>query len=150
MADSFLSALSSPEQPVPGGGAAAAHTALTGISLLEKIVRVEHQRYHDDATMLSFWKDVLDNVSISAGTLHQLRDEDGRCYMRLATIKSGGGSEKEISAALEQAIDCPIKIAEKSLAAMDLVLSTAKRCKNQRRRHSECGCNNTYVQNFIH
>ena len=43
MHDSFLEALARPE-PVPGGGAAAAHGACVGLALLEKIVLVELRR----------------------------------------------------------------------------------------------------------
>jgi len=44
MHDSFLEALARPE-PVPGGGAAAAHGACVGLALLEKIVLVEQFRF---------------------------------------------------------------------------------------------------------
>ena len=47
MHDSFIAALSNPNQPVPGGGAAAAYAGSVGLALLEKIVRLEMRRYPD-------------------------------------------------------------------------------------------------------
>lgn len=129
MNDSFLEALARPENPVPGGGAAAAHTALVGLSLLEKIVRVEYRRHTGNQSGNTFWVDLSNRVENSARVLRGLRDEDGRCYMRLVDTKSAGKNESAISQAVEQAIDCPANIVKNAVEALDLVLPAAKQCK---------------------
>ena len=128
MAESFLEALAK-QMPVPGGGAAAAYAGAVGLALLEKIVRVELQRQPTDSELQSFWHELLKQVSSLAETLIQLRDEDGRVYMRFAEAKTAGLSEKEIVAALEQAIESPLKIMETGHESLDRVFKVGERCK---------------------
>ncbi len=114
--------------PVPGGGAAAAYAGVVGLALLEKIVRVELQRQLTDSELQSFWDELLRQVSSLAETLIQLRDEDGKVYMRFAAAKTSGSSEKDIVAALEQAIESPMKIMETGHECLDRVSRVGKRC----------------------
>jgi formiminotetrahydrofolate cyclodeaminase len=109
MNDSFISALSNPNQPVPGGGAAAAYAGSVGLALLEKIIRLEMRR-HPDGSEPWLWKDLLNQVSALSENLYRLRDEDGKSYLFLAETKASGKTEEEIAAALKQAIECPMKI----------------------------------------
>jgi formiminotetrahydrofolate cyclodeaminase len=128
MHDSFIAALSSPEQPVPGGGAAAAYAGSVGLALLEKIVRLEMRRY----PMLSepsLWGDLLDQVSTLSKILYQLRDEDGKSYMFLAETKASSRKEEEVAAALMQTIECPMKILEQTHKALSCVSVAAEHCK---------------------
>ena len=126
MQDSFLEALARPE-PVPGGGAAAAHGACVGLALLEKIVLVELRR--SDIPSESRWQNLLDEVRKSSATLLRLRDEDGEAYVRFAQAKTFGKSAEEILDPLKQAIECPIKIMEEAYKGLRLVARAAKRCK---------------------
>jgi len=126
MHDSFLEALARPE-PVPGGGAAAAHGACVGLALLEKIVLVELRR--SDIPSESRWQNLLDGVRKSSATLLRLRDEDGEAYVRFAQAKTFGKSAEEILDPLKQAIECPIKIMEEAYKGLRLVARAAKRCK---------------------
>jgi formiminotetrahydrofolate cyclodeaminase len=126
MHDSFLEALARPE-PVPGGGAAAAHGACVGLALLEKIVLVELRR--NDIPSESRWQNLLDEVRKSSATLLRLRDEDGEAYVRFAQAKTFGKSAEEILDPLKQAIECPIKIMEEAYKGLRLVARAAKRCK---------------------
>ena len=126
MQDSFLEALARPE-PVPGGGAAAAHGACVGLALLEKIVLVELRR--NDIPSESRWQNLLDEVRKSSATLLRLRDEDGEVYVRFAQAKTFGKSAEEILDPLKQAIECPIKIMEEAYKGLRLVARAAKRCK---------------------
>ncbi len=128
MHNSFLSHLSSPEQPIPGGGAVAAYTAAVGLALLEKIVRIEMRR-HQDVPKDHSWEGLLDQISVLSKNLYRLRDEDGKIYMRLAEVKAPGRGEAEVSAALQQAIDCPMKIMEQAYNALSCVVQAAKHCK---------------------
>jgi formiminotetrahydrofolate cyclodeaminase len=126
--DYFIAALSNPNQPVPGGGSAAAYAGSVGLALLEKIVRLEMRRY-PDASEPSLWKDLLKQVSALSESLYRLRDEDGKSYLFLAETKALGKTEKEIGAALKQAIECPIKILEQVHKALRCVSVAAEQCK---------------------
>jgi formiminotetrahydrofolate cyclodeaminase len=128
MHESFLSSLSSGDQPIPGGGAAAAYAGIVGLALFEKIVRVELRRHQNDSGHI-LWKDLLARISASAETLYRLRDEDGKSYMRLAQAKASVEKTEEVASALEQAIECPMKIMEQSGSALIYVSTAAKHCK---------------------
>jgi formiminotetrahydrofolate cyclodeaminase len=128
MHDSFIEALSNPNQPVPGGGAAAAYAGTVGLALLEKIVRLEMHR-HQAVSEHSFWKDLLSQVSALSKSLHRLRDEDGKSYLFLAETRASGKTEKEIAAALKQAIECPIKILEQTHKGLNRISVVAEQCK---------------------
>ncbi len=128
MHDSFIAALSNPNQPVPGGGSAAAYAGSIGLALLEKIVRLEMRRYPGGSESL-FWENLLKQVSSVSERLYQLRDEDGKSYLFLAETKALGKTEKEIAAALKQAIECPIKILEQAHKGLSSVSVVAEQCK---------------------
>ena len=126
MHDSFLEALARPE-PVPGGGAAAAHGACLGLALLEKIVLVELRR--SDIPSESRWQNLLEEVRRSSATLLQLRDEDGRTYLRFAKAKTFGNNDEDTLEALKGAIESPIKIMEEAKIGLELVARAGKHCK---------------------
>ena len=126
MHDSFLEALARPE-PVPGGGAAAAHGACVGLALLEKIVLVELRR--SDIPSESRWQNLLEEVRRSSSTLLQLRDEDGEAYVRFAQAKTFGKSAEEILDLLKQAIESPIAIMKEAKRSLDLVARAGNHCK---------------------
>ncbi len=126
MHDSFLEALARPE-PVPGGGAAAAHGACVGLALLEKIVLVELRR--SDIPSETRWQNLLEEVRRSSSTLLQLRDEDGEAYVRFAQARTFGKSAEEILEPLKQAIECPIKIMEEAHKGLSLAARAGNHCK---------------------
>ena len=64
-----------------------------------------------------------------AKTLIRLRDEDGRAYMRFAEARTSGGREKDIVAALGQAIESPLKIMEAAHEGLGCLSQVGKRCK---------------------
>ena len=126
MSDSFLEALAAP-RPIPGGGAAAAHGACVGLALLEKIVLVELKRGHIISDFA--WSDLLEEVKGLSSAFLQLRDEDGRAYMRFAKAKTFGKSVQETLEALKDAIESPIKIMEEARIGLELVARAGKHCK---------------------
>ncbi|MGD8370290.1 MAG: cyclodeaminase/cyclohydrolase family protein [Syntrophobacterales bacterium] len=128
MEDTFLEALAKPEV-VPGGGAAAAHGAVLGLALLEKIVRVEGQRQRDGSEANAKWGDLLEEVRTSAKVFLQLREEDGAAYLRFAEARNSGDGEREVIAALEEAIECPMKIMEAAQHCLSSVSQVGKHCK---------------------
>jgi len=127
MSDSFLEALAAP-RPIPGGGAAAAHGARVGLALLEKIVLVELKR--DQITSDYSWSDLLEEVKASSRTLLQLRDQDGRAYLRFAKAKTFGNSDEDTLEALKAAIESPIEIMEEAKIGLELVARAGKHCKS--------------------
>jgi formiminotetrahydrofolate cyclodeaminase len=126
MHDSFLEALARPE-PVPGGGAAAAHAACVGLALLEKIVLVELRR--SDIPSESRWQNLLDEVRKSSATLLRLRDEDGEAYVLFAQARAFGKGAEEILDLLKQAIDSPMAIMKGAKSSLDLVARAGNHCK---------------------
>ena len=126
MSDSFLEALAAP-RPIPGGGAAAAHGARVGLALLEKIVLVELKR--DQITSDYSWSDLLEEVKASSRALLQLRDEDGKAYMRFAKAKTFGKSDEDILEALKQAVESPMAIMKEAKRSLDLVARAGNHCK---------------------
>jgi formiminotetrahydrofolate cyclodeaminase len=128
MHDSFIAALSNPNQPIPGGGAAAAYAGSVGLALLEKIIRLEMRR-HPGGSEPSLWGDLLSQVSALSESLHRLRDEDGKSYLFLAETRASGKTEKEIAAALKQAIECPIKTLEEANKGLSCISVVAEQCK---------------------
>jgi formiminotetrahydrofolate cyclodeaminase len=128
MNDSFIAALSSPDQPIPGGGAAAAYAGSIGLALLEKIVRLEMRR-GPMISESSFWKDLLEQVSSLSKIFFRLCDEDGKSYMLLAETKASRKKESEVAAALVQTIECPMKILEQTHTALSHVSLVAEHCK---------------------
>jgi formiminotetrahydrofolate cyclodeaminase len=128
MHNTFMAGLSSPELPVPGGGAAAAYAGSVGLALLKKIIRLEKRRHHG-ASEASPWKALLDKVSVVDKSLYRLRDEDGKNYMRLAEAKGSGKGEAEVALALKEAIDCPMKMLVLAQKALGYVSQAAERCK---------------------
>ena len=126
MHDSFLEALARPE-PVPGGGAAAAHGACVGLALLEKIVLVELRR--SDIPFESRWQNLLEEVRRSSSTLLRLRDEDGEAYVRFAQARTFGKGAEEILDLLKQAIESPIAIMKEAKRSLDLVARAGNHCK---------------------
>lgn len=126
MHDSFLEALARPE-PVPGGGAAAAHGACVGLALLEKIVLVELRR--SDIPSESRWQNLLEEVRRSSSTLLQLRDEDGEAYVRFAQARTFGKGAEEILDLLKQAVESPMAIMKEAKRNLDLVARAGNHCK---------------------
>ncbi|MGD9165284.1 MAG: cyclodeaminase/cyclohydrolase family protein [Syntrophobacterales bacterium] len=126
MDDSFLEALAAP-RPIPGGGAAAAHGACVGLALLEKIVSVELKR--GQITSDYSWSDLLEEVRASSGTLLQLRDEDGRAYLRFAKAKTLGNTDEDTFEALKAAIESPLNIMREATIGLELVARAGRHCK---------------------
>ena len=124
MSDSFISRLAQP-QPVPGGGAAAAHTARIALALLEKIVRLELRRAGNSEKSPG-WTRLLDETQTLAERLMWLRDEDGRAYAGLAEKKASG--DQIWMRALTYATDCPIMIIEAVGDALGPVQETGENC----------------------
>ena len=126
MVDPFIDDLAKPK-PVPGGGAAAAHGACVALALLEKIVTVEFQR--GSVPSEPDWQNLLRDVKKAAKTILQLRDEDGRAYVRFAQAKTFGKGKTEVLEALQQAIASPTRIMQEVNKALNLAARAGMHCK---------------------
>jgi formiminotetrahydrofolate cyclodeaminase len=127
MDSSFLKVLAQ-ARPDPGGGAAAAHSAALGLALLEKVVRLEHQRQESGEPPDFPWHELLTQVRLVAEALLRLQDEDVRAYSRLASTRSQGDPEK-LTAALEEAVACPLRIMQQAQEGLALLSQSGCRCK---------------------
>jgi formiminotetrahydrofolate cyclodeaminase len=127
MDSSFLKMLAQ-ARPDPGGGAAAAHSAALGLALLEKVVRLEHQRQEPGDPPGFSWHDLLTRVRLVADALLRLQEEDVRAYSQLARARAQGGPEK-LAAALEEAVACPLRIMQQAQEGLALLSQVGCRCQ---------------------
>jgi formiminotetrahydrofolate cyclodeaminase len=98
-----------------------------GLALLEKIVLVELRR--SEIPSESRWQDLLEEVRGSSSTLIQLRDEDGRAYLRFAKAKTLGNSDEDTFEALKAAIESPLNIMREATIGLELVARAGRHCK---------------------
>jgi formiminotetrahydrofolate cyclodeaminase len=127
MDSAFLKVLAQ-ARPDPGGGAAAAHSAALGLALLEKVVRLEHQRQGPGESPNLPWHDLLSRVRLVADALLRLQEEDVRAYSHLAQARAQSGPE-ELVAALEEAMACPLRIMQQAQEGLALLSQVGSRCQ---------------------
>jgi formiminotetrahydrofolate cyclodeaminase len=127
MESSFLQALAQ-ARPDPGGGAAAAHSAALGLALLEKVVKLEHQRREVEGGAGFPWEDLLRRVRQVAEALARLQKEDILAYFSLTEARSSR-DPAIFAAALEEAIGCPLRIMQRTQEVMALISQGGARCK---------------------
>ena len=124
----FLQALAE-ARPDPGGGAAAAHGAALGLALLEKVVRLEQQRQETEGGSSFPWDGLLRRVRQVADALARLQEEDTQAYFNLVEAR-GSGDPKQLVAALQEAVGCPLRIMQQTQEVMALISQGGARCKN--------------------
>lgn len=129
--DSFLDDLKRP-QPDPGGGAAAAHGALLGMALLEKILLIERKRMsgrEGDEHLIRSWESSFRNALDLQEAFVSLREEDVKAYHALAEAIRARGRTEQLQDALEAAIRCPLRIMECSREALAIVEAAGLNCR---------------------
>lgn len=127
MDSAFLKALAQ-GRPDPGGGAAAAHSAALGLALLEKVVRLEHQRQGAEKTPGFAWGDLLARARLVVAALQRLQDEDVQAYFHLSRARAARDPE-ELSTALEEAAACPLRIMQQAQEGLALIAQGGARCR---------------------
>jgi formiminotetrahydrofolate cyclodeaminase len=96
-----------------------------GVALLEKVVKLEVRRSRNLEAVRFFWEERLGQVRLLWEELEHLRDADVRAYMNLARARRREGWD--LTAALEEAIDCPRRIMAAALKALqELTAAGAK------------------------
>src|SRR4030042_5303828 len=111
MADSFLNQLAR-AGPAPGGAAAAAYGAALGLALLEKVVRLEANRPQAEPQQRS-WEKTLPRLQDLAQALGRLQEEDVQAYFNPVRTRLAGNAA-ELSAALQEAVRCPLRIVQRA------------------------------------
>jgi formiminotetrahydrofolate cyclodeaminase len=127
MDSAFLKALAL-ARPDPGGGAAAAHSAALGLALLEKVVRLEHQRQGPARNPGFPWDDLLARVSVVSAALLRLQAEDVQAYFSLAKALAAEDPEALVPA-LEEAVACPLRIMQQAQEGLALISQSGGGCK---------------------
>lgn len=120
ISDSFLNDLSKP-QPDPGGGAAAAHGALIGLALIEKIVLLEWARAGEDGLASHSWgKDraLIDSLFCQ---MESLREKDRKIYPEMVRLRTSGTQGPAYLRVVEESIAVPLQIMKKSLEGLTFV-----------------------------
>jgi formiminotetrahydrofolate cyclodeaminase len=128
MVDSFLDELRRP-RPDPGGGAAAAHGALLGIALAEKIVQLEWKRAAGTDAELEPREGHLREVSRLTLLFTRLRSEDVEAYRILAEVLRSGDGGIRLHDALVAAVRCPMEIMREARGALDLIEDVGSGCR---------------------
>jgi formiminotetrahydrofolate cyclodeaminase len=127
MDSAFLKALAQ-ARPDPGGGAAAAHSAALGLALLEKVVQLEHRRQSPEEESGPDWSDLLARVRLVAAALQRLQAEDVEAYCQLTRARTQA-DPNALTAALEEAVACPLRIMQQAQEGLCLVLRGGARCR---------------------
>jgi formiminotetrahydrofolate cyclodeaminase len=115
-------------RPDPGGGAAAAHSAALGLALIEKVVRLEHQRQGPAKNPGFPWDDLLARVSLVSAALLRLQAEDVQAYFSLAKALAAEDPEA-LAPALEEAVACPLRIMQQAQEGLALICQSGGGCK---------------------
>ena len=126
MDSAFLQALAQ-ARPDPGGGAAAAHSAALGLALLAKVVQLEQRRPGPEKTPGFFWGDLLARVRLVAAALLRLQEEDVRAYFALTQARASR-DPREMAAALDEAVACPLRIMQQAQEGLALVAQGGAGC----------------------
>jgi formiminotetrahydrofolate cyclodeaminase len=126
MDSAFLQALAQ-ARPDPGGGAAAAHSAALGLALLEKVVRLEHRRQGPENNPGFPWSDLLTRAQVVAAALLRLQEEDVRAYFKLTQARASR-DPREMAAALEEAVACPLRIMQQAQEGLALMAQAGAGC----------------------
>jgi formiminotetrahydrofolate cyclodeaminase len=113
----FINELAKP-QPVPGGGGAAAQTALTALALLTKVIVLETEREGLSPEQRETWG----RMGLQAREFHKgllrLRRRDGRAYLDWVKHR-GGPAEGDYVRAMAKV---PLEILSGSVEVMGLLL----------------------------
>lgn len=128
MPGSFLDDLRRP-RPDPGGGSAAAHGALLGMALAEKIVLLEQKRTLRRVSEFELWEGLRMEASRLSDLFTWLRTEDVLVYQQLAEALRDGVNGARLQGALVEAVQCPLGIMRGSWEALDLIQAAGTRCK---------------------
>jgi formiminotetrahydrofolate cyclodeaminase len=125
---SFINELAKP-QPIPGGGGAAAQTALTALALLTKIIALETGREGLSPEQRESWGRMGRQAREFHKGLLRLRRQDGRAY--LDGVKHRGGPEE--GEYVQAMAEVPLEILGEAVEIMGLLLQAGVLAKKHLR-----------------
>lgn len=125
---SFLEELASP-RPDPGGGSAAAYSALVALALAEKVGRLELGRAHADDSGGSFWKQQLLAIHGLQEIFARLCHQDILVYAKVADALRHQTIGEQRRIAILEAIECPRQIMDSVITAMATALAIGEHCR---------------------
>jgi formiminotetrahydrofolate cyclodeaminase len=128
MADSFLGDLAKP-RPDPGGGAAAAHGALIGLALLEKVFYLEYARAKQTIQTSEAWDVKREDLRSLFDRIKSLREEDRLIYPRLIKEKGSQGNTNALLGIIEDSIAVPLRIMEGAIEGLVILSRVGAHCK---------------------
>ncbi len=128
VSSSFLEDLAKP-RPDPGGGAAAAYTALLGLALLEKVSRLELGRCTSGVELFDYWSDQLDAGRLMQDCFSRLCRDDVLAYQRLAGSRTAAMDATEQQAAVIEAVKCPLLMMSTVHQCLTLTSTIGERCR---------------------
>ncbi|MBA4394514.1 MAG: hypothetical protein C0407_13255 [Desulfobacca sp.] len=130
MPDPFLIALAKP-QPDPGGGAAAAHGALIGLALLEKIILLEQARVPEKTLASQPWEGKRAAIRSLFSRVETLREKDRKIYPKLVQVRRSKAEDKTLHRVrvIEESIAVPLRIMKKALEGLTMISWVGARCK---------------------
>jgi formiminotetrahydrofolate cyclodeaminase len=128
MTDPFLTALAKP-QPDPGGGAAAAHGALIGLALLEKIILLEQARAAGKTLASKPWENKKTAIRSLFSRVENLREQDREIYPKLVQVRLTKADDQTLHQVIEESIAVPLGIMKKALEGLIMISWVGARCK---------------------
>lgn len=128
MANSFLKQLAQ-ARPDPGGGAAAAYSALVGLALVAKVLRLEQGRYPDPGPRRQFWTKKLVTLRKLSQDLGRLRQADVEAYLAMAQALAGKVQGPRLQGLVEEATQCPWQIMKQVLLGLEVAAAAGAHCR---------------------
>jgi formiminotetrahydrofolate cyclodeaminase len=125
---SFLTDLASP-RPDPGGGSAAAYSALIALALTEKVTRLELRRNHAEDVPTPLWEDLLVEIQRLRENYSRLCHEDTVVYAKVAQTMRQRAEGESRKAAILEAIECPRRMMRSVNPALTVTLTIGSRCR---------------------
>jgi formiminotetrahydrofolate cyclodeaminase len=126
---SFLNDLACP-RPDPGGGAAAAYSALVALALTEKVTRLELGRDHPEDLPTTLWKDLLGDIHRLREDFSRLCHEDTLVYAKVSRTLRHRGERESRRAAILEAIECPRLMMRSVGPALTTALTIGNHCRH--------------------
>lgn len=128
MAASFLKQLAQ-ARPDPGGGAAAAYSALVGLALIAKVLRLEQGRFPNPGPQRQFWSKKLMTLRRLSREFERLRQADVEAYQAMAEALAAKVQGPRLQGLVEEATQCPWQIMKHSLLGLEVAAAAGGHCR---------------------
>jgi formiminotetrahydrofolate cyclodeaminase len=120
---SFIEQLRRPG-PEPGGGAAAAYTAIVAAALIEKVAGLESNRPRASER----WGRILRRIKEMKKHTVFLLHEDCRTYKGIVEARKAGAGAR-LDAAVKESVDCSLNLMSAASEMLELVAEVGDNCR---------------------